>query len=276
MRKLGTIMSFKYGSLLLGALLVLFSCKKRIDHYPATIIGGHACAGLHVSSSNYHDNSLEAYRYARSFKEIELVEVDVQMSLDGTLWLFHDPELDVESTGSGKIPQKHDDYLSGLNYRSMEKEKVIRLLDLPSDLKGICLVFDLKESDGMGGMVDSTILYDALLQAYNYFDNGTLAIISSTGRFFDALHYQTNYSTYYSAKNAEVYLNSPHVGYSSGVAFRNSDITDTDVDLVKSITNRRVIVYDVRSPQGIRSALHKRPSFLLTDDIKATLIEKYK
>lgn len=268
-------MSSKYG-LLLIVLFSLLSCKKREDRYPLTKIGGHACAGLHISSSNYHDNSLEAYRYALSFEKVEMIEVDAQLSLDGTLWLFHDPELDVESDGSGKIPQKNDDYLSGLKYKSLEKEQVIRLMDLPSDLNGVCLVFDLKESDGVGGIVDSTMLYEALIEAQEYFHNGSLAIISNSGRFFDILHQSTGYMTYYNAANVEAFLNSPYSGNSYGAAFRSSDVSEEDLDLLQSFNNRRVILYDVRSPEGIRSALEKRPSYLLTDDIKATLIEKYK
>nr|WP_294858480.1 glycerophosphodiester phosphodiesterase family protein [uncultured Fluviicola sp.] len=268
-------MSSKYGFLLI-VLFFLVSCKKREDQYPFTKIGGHACAGLHISSSNYHDNSLEAYRYALSFEKVEMIEIDVQLSLDGTLWLFHDAELDTESDGSGKIPQKHDDYLSGLRYKSLEKERMIRLTDLPSNLNGISLILDLKESDGAGGIVDSTLLYEALIGAQEYFYNGNLAIISNTGRFFDVLHELTSYLTYYNATNVEAFLNSPNSGNSYGVVFRNADISATDVDVIKSLGNRKVIIYDVRSPDGIESALDKRPHYLLTDDIKATLIEKYK
>ena len=60
-----------------------------------------------------------------------------------------------------------------------------------------------------------------------------------------------------------------------GAVFRNSDIAVSDVVAVKTF-GKKVIIYDVRSAKGIRSALDKSPDFLLTDDIKTTLIEKYK
>lgn len=256
-------------------VLVLVSCKKHKDLYPDTNIGGHACAGLHISSSNYHDNSLEAYKYARSFEKVLIVEVDVQLSFNGTAWLFHDPELSKESTGNGFIPQKEDSYLSGLKYSSLEKERLIRLTDLPADLKGIRLLLDLKESDGTEtGVVDSARVIDALKQAKQYFYNGDLAIVTNSRRFIPTIK-GLGYSVYYNSVNASQFLSYPDKMISDGAVFRNSDITVSDVNAVKSL-GKEVIIYDVRSPKGIQSALEKSPDYLLTDDIKATLIEKYK
>ncbi|MDR0803108.1 glycerophosphodiester phosphodiesterase family protein [Fluviicola sp.] len=256
-------------------LLALFSCKKGKDRYPETQIGGHACAGLHVSSSNYHDNTLEAYKYARSFETIRLVEVDVQLSKDGTFWLFHDSKLDEESTGSGSVPQSADAYLSGLKYRSLEKEKLIRLQDLPADLKGIILLIDLKESDGTAsGLIDSTRMFQALTEARNYFTNGNLCLVTNTGRFVSSIK-QTGYGLFLNAFNSNHFLNDEQMYLMDGVVFQNSDVEAADVIAVKTM-GKRAILYNVRSPKGIKSALKKSPDYLLTDDIKATFIEKYK
>ncbi|WP_343633770.1 glycerophosphodiester phosphodiesterase family protein [Fluviicola sp.] len=266
-------MNSKFGIAL--SVLVLLSCKKHKDLYPDVVIGGHACAGLHISSSNYHDNSLEAYKYARSFEKVQMVEVDAQLSLNGTLWLFHDPELSEESTGSGYIPQKEDGYLSGLKYKSLEKEQLIRLTDLPADLKGIRLLIDLKESDGTEiGVVDSTRVIDALKQAKQYFYNGNLAIVTNSRRFVPTIK-GLGFEVYYNSVDADQFLSYSDNNLSAGAVFRNSDIDISDVNAVKSL-GKDVILYDVRSPNGIRSALDKNPTYLLTDDIKATLIEKYK
>lgn len=264
----------RYKIWIAGILVVLFSCRKHRDLYPETVIGGHACAGLHISSSNYHDNSLEAYRYARSFDRVLMVEVDAQLSQDGTLWLFHDPELQIESNGNGFIPQKSDSYLSGLNYRSLEKERLVRLQDLPADLKGVCLLIDLKEADGTGGLIDSTRLMDALSAAKQYFYGGNLALITNTGRFLPTIQ-GLGFRIYYNAVNAEQFVSYYQSAYVAGAVFRNADIGIADVTTVKAL-GKKVILYDVRSPEGIRSAFEKSPDYLLTDDIKATLIEKYK
>lgn len=266
-------MNFKFPAALL--VVFLLSCKKHKDLYPDTVIGGHACAGLHISSSNYHDNSLEAYKYARSFETVKMIEVDAQLSLNGTLWLFHDPELSEESTGSGYIPQKEDSYLSGLKYRSLERERLVRLSDLPADLKGIRLLIDLKESDGTEtGVVDSARVINALKQTKQYFYNGILAIVTNSRRFIPTIK-GLGFEVYYNSVNGAQFLSYSDNALSAGAVFRNSDIDISDVNAVKSL-GKDVILYDVRSPSGIRSALEKNPGYLLTDDIKATLIEKYK
>lgn len=204
-----------------------------------------------------------------------MVEVDVQLSSDGTLWLFHDPELDDESNGTGSIPQRQDTYLSGLHYNSLEKERLIRLSDLPADLKGIRLLIDLKESDGTeSGLIDSTKLIQAMNQAKQYFYNGDLGLVTNTGRFLSTMK-GMGFTIYYNAVNAAQFLNYPAVSVSDGAVFRNSEIGVSDVNAVRSF-GKEVIIFDVRSPKGIRAALDKSPDYLLTDDIKATLIEKYK
>jgi hypothetical protein len=38
---------------------------------------------------------------------------------------------------------------------------------------------------------------------------------------------------------------------------------------------KKVIIFEVRSPKGIKSALKKHPNYLVTDDLRATIIEKY-
>ncbi|AEA45257.1 glycerophosphodiester phosphodiesterase [Fluviicola taffensis] len=257
--------------------LLLFStaCRKSENRFPDTKIGGHACAGLSVSNNNYHDNSLEAYKYARSFEGVEVIEVDVQLSKNGTLWLFHDRELSDQSSGTGAVAQVEDSYLSTLKYRSLEKEKLIRLEDLPADLKGLTLQLDLKESDGTtSGFIDSTTLLQALIQAQSYFSNGNLEIISNSGRFVPTMK-SLGFTVYLDAINAAYFFNHPMNTYADGASFRNSEITDSDVNSIK-FAGKKVIIYDVRSATGIVSAFEKKPTVLLTDDIKATLIEKYK
>jgi glycerophosphoryl diester phosphodiesterase len=133
----------------------------------------------------------------------------------------------------------------------------------------------LKESDGTEtGVVDSTALLTAMNSAKQYFYNGDLGMITNTGRFLPTIK-TLGFKVYYNAVNASLFLNYSNASISDGAVFRNSDISISDVNSVKSF-GKEVIIYDVRSPNGIKSAFEKSPNYLLTDDIKATLIEKYK
>lgn len=255
------------------SLVVLFACKKVKDRYPDTELGGHAGAGLHISSSNYHDNSLEAYEYACSYSEIKMIELDIQLSADHTWWLFHDLELSVESSGKGNIPEASDAYLSTLRYETLEREKLVRLLDLPSDLHGRTLLLDVKEVKGTG-LIDSAAMIQALIQAKNYFTNGKLALVSNGGRYLETLS-SLGFEIYLNAQNATDYLSIPNHALTQGALFRNAAIEAEDIEKLQAVS-KKSIIYDVRSPKGIRRALKKKPAVLLADDIKATIIEKYK
>jgi glycerophosphoryl diester phosphodiesterase len=48
------------------------------------------------------ENTLDAYRYAIAYG-VDLIEVDVQQTLDGRFVAFHDPEVDAKTDGTGRI-----------------------------------------------------------------------------------------------------------------------------------------------------------------------------
>jgi hypothetical protein len=60
----------------------------------------------------------------------------------------------------------------------------------------------------------------------------------------------------------------------SGYVVRNSDFDKNEIELIKN-ANKDLFIFEIRSPKGIRSALNKNPDALITDDIRAALIEKY-
>ena len=116
-----------------------------------TYILGHKGAG----SNNYNDYNME--HSIASFKEalaknLDGVEVDVQMSLDGTLWLFHDTNLigDLCKAGpTGSIINMHDKDIKVLQLCSRTKHdriyKLSELIDLwNSTLNGFYISFEIK------------------------------------------------------------------------------------------------------------------------------------
>lgn len=262
-------------SLFLLISVMLFSCGKKKDRYPSVKLGGHACSGLSVSSALYHDNSLEAYNYALSYNEITLIEMDVQISANGTAWLFHDEKLSLESTGNGCIPEMQDEELATLHYTTLEKEDLTRLGDLPGNLRGRHLILDLREFNSCSGeLLDSLLIFTALEDATAHFYNGHISIVSNTNRFLQAFQ-SLGWTTYFNAYNTGHFMNYPDKQWYSGVCVRSADISEEEVKNIKS-AGFQVILYDVRSPKGIRKAFKKHPDYVLTDDIKAAILEKYR
>lgn len=101
------------------------------------------------------ENTLWAFRYAIAY-DVELLEVDVQQTLDHRYVAFHDPTLDAKTDGSGPVAAKTFDQLRALNAADNPKWKgsvydPARLPSLEEVLalaaeNGVAVTFDLKES----------------------------------------------------------------------------------------------------------------------------------
>ena len=101
------------------------------------------------------ENTLDAYRYAIAYG-VEMIEVDVQQTLDGRFVSFHDPEVDAKTDGSGRIGLMTYDQARALNVADNDKWRgsqydpsrmpsLEEVLDLAS-ATGTGIYFDMKES----------------------------------------------------------------------------------------------------------------------------------
>ena len=92
------------------------------QNYPTTYFLGHKGAG----SNNYNDVNMEhsIASFIEALQVLDGVEVDMQMSLDGTIWLFHDIDINYSlcSPGSPRsIPTMHDNEIAQLKLCSRTK-----------------------------------------------------------------------------------------------------------------------------------------------------------
>ena len=116
--------------LLYFLVLLLLSCSKKEDFSEVQVIG-HAGMGLEIPNSIFHDNSLEAIELALTLPGSNGVEIDVQMDLNGRLWLFHDELLNEETNGINCISSNTSEYLKTLRYSSLKQEKLAELSQIP-------------------------------------------------------------------------------------------------------------------------------------------------
>lgn len=124
---------------------------------------GHKGAG----SNNYNDVNMEhsIASFVEALKVLDGVEVDMQMSLDGTIWLFHDVDIN-NSLGSAGAPRSiitmHDSEISQLQLCSRTKKgrvyKLSELIDLWNSYpNGFYISLEIKEDfktetyDAVGG-----------------------------------------------------------------------------------------------------------------------------
>ena len=249
-------------SSLMGVLLVLWGCSK--VNNSTTKIFGHAATGLQNPNAIYHDNSMDAIRYACALPGCSGVEVDVRMDAQGKLWLFHDELLDDETNLSGSVEEMATDKLTSGYYSTLKKESLLRLDEAITALSQGYTFLDLK----IPGISKAQELKAALLALD--FDTTKFALIVSSLSYVDV--FKQDFQVFLSINEvtdltSEMLVSEPKL---RGICIRSAQITREEINFLKSI-NKEVITYEVRSPKGIKAALKKNPSYLLTDDLKISL-----
>lgn len=251
--------------------LVICSCSKEVD-YSSIEIFGHGGNGVEISNSIYHDNTQESIDLALAQNGCDGVEIDIQLSKDGTAWLYHDPYLDAETSAKGCINSLFDANLEEVFYKSIHSEKLVRLRDLKVYSKSVYL--DLKHANYCSNtVVDISLMLDEIkvFQLENPYSN----IYVSTN-FEDWLLplLNENFAVYFETSSFDIAKVIDSKYAVSGFIFKNQHIDKDEVSALKAL-GKKVVIFEVRSPKGIRSALNKFPDMIQSDDVKAALIEKY-
>ncbi|MES2554665.1 MAG: glycerophosphodiester phosphodiesterase family protein [Bacteroidota bacterium] len=254
-------------------VLLLFSCKKKQQFDDVKLIG-HAGAGLDSGTSPYHDNSQEAIDYAIQTEGIDGVEIDLQCSASGSIWLFHNTNLNDATEGEGCINSVTDDYLNGLSYGGLGNEALLKLADLDFPFATKTCFFDVRHYNSCTGqIIDQQTVINAIDAAIIPFSIPEVSVITNNPYWVHAF-YLKGWNVYFEIGTASSYLNSGQLPETVGLCIRNSEIDRSEVESVQQ-AGKEVLIFEVRSPKGIRKGLRKHPDYLMTDNLKAAIIEKY-
>lgn len=264
--------SLKYSYLLFMLLCtaLFYSCNKQ-ESYPAVKVYGHAGMGIAIGMSAFHDNSLEAIKLALTLPTMNGVEVDVRMSADGTLWLYHENTLESNTDGEGCIFEKTDLELEKLRYKSLHREKLARLDQIwPYLDSGHYIILDLKHWNACTeGYVDIALfqqgIYDIPIQY-----RAQIILDSSNPNWLAALS-QDFKVVYATVSFEEGLLRLEKVPTLSGLMMRSKDITAEQITYLNSL-NKESYLFDMRSSKKQRAALQKQPSAILADDPRGALV----
>ena len=252
--------------------IVLFGCVKS-EQVKNIFVFGHAGMGLSMVNSIYHDNSKEAVLLALNLPTSNGVEVDVRLSADGTLWLYHDEWLEAETDGQGCVSEESDLHLSDLSYQTLKQEKLVKLMDvLPLLNEDQTLFLDLKQVNScQNENVDFEQLMIALEDQLAGFKTRVKIICSYKYWLNDlAQQYDTFYSIDDVEEGKEIILNYPLI---KGLVVRNSAINTQETSWIKD-QHKEVYLYDIRSLKGIRQAYAKNPTGIFADELRKALEER--
>ena len=250
---------------------LLSSCKKQNNENIQII--GHAGMGLSMQNSIYHDNSFQAIKLALSYQGSNGVEVDVQMDKEGCLWLYHNDFLQDESNGNGCINDKQTKELEKITYKTIQKEKLTKLeqiLSLRDSSQNLFL--DNRYLNPCSNTLIDVQAFETSLTKLGITNMKNVHMIIPNENW--AIQLSQTYSICYCSDNFELanqfLIENPQV---TGLVIRNKYISKSQVNQIKNM-ERKVYLYDIRSPKGNRLALSKFPTGIITDDIRAALIER--
>lgn len=110
-------------------ILIASSCQKKKDNLPDVLVYGHAGTSLHPDKSHFTPNSFESIQYAVEVLETDGIEVDIQMTKDCVLVLYHDYFLENQTNQVGCINEFNFDEIKNLKYGN-SKKGILSLDDL--------------------------------------------------------------------------------------------------------------------------------------------------
>jgi glycerophosphoryl diester phosphodiesterase len=257
-------------------LLVLSACGKKSVYSNIEILG-HGGNGLEIVNSLYHDNSLESIELALLTDGCDGVELDVRLSADGTLWLFHDNELDDDTDGLGCVETSTDEYLSTLHYKTVDKESLIRLNDVPkSYLAGKKVYIDSRTAISCtNGSADVNAFLNQMISFRNECSPSTEIIIETRDDQWEVVFANAGFTTIKFITHFDQYAgiaaNLPTVDI---IVVTNETISKENVAEIHA-DGREVIIFGMRSAKSTREAYRKGPDGILADNLRTAIIEKY-
>lgn len=255
-------------------VLVFSACSK--EKFSTVEIYGHGGNGIEIQNSIYHDNSKESIELALSKEGVAGVEIDVRLSADGELWLYHDDELSSETNGSGCVEQMTSDELKDIQYSTAQKEKLVKLADLDFGNYGSkAFLIDARHYKGCDfSSIDYAQFVQALTALRIAHPNIQFIVLSRITEWIEEFK-ANGFEVYYEIFSLSDYDEIIDQDYEiEGVIVKNSLISKEEVHKIQN-DSRKVIIFEMRSPKTIRKAMKKKPDGILSDDLNAAIIEKY-
>lgn len=272
LEQLDTMVRWDWRGLFVSAsilLLLLTSCRRKEDFREILLIS-HAGMGLNIENSIYHDNSLESVELATSMQGCDGVEIDVQLSADGQLWMYHDATLNSETNGQGCIPESSDMALMNVKYHSIHQEKLCRLSEiLKIDITDKQVFLDLRHLDYCSNtFVPIDTMITRIKEVFSSVED--VWVITNYQEWIGHLKL-SGFKVLFQLDEMEIIH---QVSFEiDGFIVRNSLISSDQVNEIHH-SGKKLFIFDVRSPKGIRAAFEKHPDGVLSDDIRAAIIEK--
>lgn len=243
---------------------ILNSCNK--PNKPNVIVYGHAGTALHKDRAVFPPNTIESINNAINILDADGVEVDVQMTKDSVLVLFHDPYLDYSTKYNGCISDYTFNDLSDLTidnskYHLASLKIVLEILQKKE--KSIYLdikVFDYCFSDEINYNTFQYALNQSLVNITSY---SKIVLGAKQSSFLKNINFENK--SYETTSISDALLVAKENDFHS-VLFFLKFINESDISkLQESGINWGLI--DIKDKWTTKKAMSLNPNYVITDNI---------
>lgn len=267
-------MNFHWVLNITGACLLTINvgCEKSAV-YEDTLVYGHAGTTIHPEYWIYPADTKESVLYALDVLDAEGVEVDVQMTKDSVLVLYHDPFLDGITTMTGCIAHYNFSELSDLNLYNTRYE-----LATLEDIFAICfernkkIYLDLKPFNHcIGADVNHSTFNNSLnqlLAPYSPAERSTIVVNTRNADLLNAFS-DTNVVKSFETENIDLAIEKYLAGEIQEVGIRLTALSDISVSKLDA-AGLNFSIFSVKSQKEIQAALSFSPVRIITDNIAYT------
>ncbi len=270
---------------LYSVLVLLFGCKKatfNIDNLNGNRIDviGHGGSGFHGLSNPYPNDSYSGIIRGVYGFHADGAEVDVQMSNDSVLFLFHDPTLERSTNYAGCLFQFDSVTLANCEYKntySNVKDYLITLerilIEFQSTTQKPLLFLDVRTYVSCTNIVSDQDVYEFamaekinnLINKYNYTDK--IFVEAGSWEFLSKMNaLNPSLRLLYDGKIDQPTIQLALAGNLFGLVSYNDETTKEDVMMAHQ-NNLRVVLFDVKSLQSQLETVVKNPDYIQTDRI---------
>jgi glycerophosphoryl diester phosphodiesterase len=267
----------KYTHFIFFGLILTYSCSK-YDQNTINLNGnridvlGHAGSGI---SSIYPINSYESIKNVLT-KGADGSEVDLQITKDNVLVLYHDENLNESTNLSGRVSDlnwdeiKDGKYITGnySNYRICSLEDLMNQLDKDKNI-----TFDIKLFAGSHETFEAyTERFSQEVLNFESSNTDKKIIIETQDLPFAQLLKEANpiLPVFYYPQDFSIGLQIALDNDLDGITIANDNISSEEVEIAHQ-NDIWVTIWGIKNKKEIRSAISKNPDHIQTDNIKYTL-----
>jgi len=258
-----------------GLLIILSAslsnCSKN-NSKPNVDVFGHAGASLHRDRAVYPADSYQSVQYAIDMLDADGVEVDVEMTKDSLLVLYHDSYLDQASTFKGCVSDYNYSEIKHLkldytNYELVTLKKVLEFVE--SRHKKVYL--DVKTYNHcIGGKISQSAFQYALNNSVKSLDSNyknTQILLGMTDyQFLNSINFPTKC---YEVTNVSDGIQKVNDYNFNALSFFKQFISKDEAALLNNTSIYWGIV-GVKDKWTIDEAVERYPKFIISDNIART------